>query len=173
MADYYTQFSVEVFIKQPEKLRTVIDALDGLGIRDEFDDSKIEELLHSDSWKELLKNLEDDGYCCTHQSFNQETDSRGDVHRLYVYAEEWGNVEFAALYIKSLMEEGIAESHPVLLTWAHTCSKPRAGSFEGGACLITTSQTHWQPSADRWADEIIQKCYPKADPHEIRVSLES
>lgn len=170
MANNYLQFSTEIQVLDPPRLQEVLDNLKELRENDDFLESMKALYPQSEGWKAFTSAIEDYNY--ENLGFTWYYHERW-IDKLYIFTEDWGLVESAARFIHFLMSERIVSSDPVLLTWAETCDKPRPDEFGGGACLITSSQVHWQESATQWADEIIQKHYPKANPHELRVSREN
>lgn len=61
-----------------------------------------------------------------------------DEHGLWVYADEFGDVEYAAQLTQVLIKK--FDLNPVGFQWAETCSKPQVDSFGGGACVVSKDE---------------------------------
>ena len=72
---------------------------------------------------------------------------------LYIFSEESGNLENAALFIQQFLRKFRPDGY-VSLTWAATCSKMRAGEFGGGAAFITAEKIEFMDSYS-WVDKQI------------------
>ncbi len=71
-----------------------------------------------------------------------ERDS-GWGHHLWLYSEEYGNIDQVALLVQKFLQQ----FRPIdcwTLTYAATCSKPRVAEFGGGAVIVTASDIHWE-----------------------------
>lgn len=73
-------------------------------------------------------------------SFSQEFND--DDSGVYLYAEEYGNVEAAATIIQTFLNKFRPDDY-FKIEWADTCSKPRAGEFGGGAVFVTATKIEW------------------------------
>ena len=73
-------------------------------------------------------------------SRDDEDDEWG--RHLWIRSAEYGNVAQVAHLVQKFLKKfrpGVAWA----LTWATTCSKPRAGAFGGGAVFVTASDIKW------------------------------
>jgi hypothetical protein len=61
---------------------------------------------------------------------------------LWLYAEEYGDVEFAALVIQEFLKN-CRPDKCFGFEWANTCSKPRIDEFSGGGVFITATDMKW------------------------------
>ncbi len=61
---------------------------------------------------------------------------------LWFRSAEYGNVAQVAHLVQKFLKQ-FAPSDSWSLTWATTCSKPRAGEFGGAAVFITASDSSW------------------------------
>jgi hypothetical protein len=66
----------------------------------------------------------------------------GDLH-LWIYTEESGTVEHVAHLVQKFLKR-FQPDQCWSLTYATTCSKPRAGEFGGGAVFVTADAIRWQ-----------------------------
>lgn len=75
--------------------------------------------------------------------------------KLWLYSEEGCNLERVAVILASYQEK-YSLPDPIILEWAHTCSKLRVDGFGGGAVAIHKGTLEWfNPSdqAARWVAE--------------------
>lgn len=77
--------------------------------------------------------------------------SPGAARGLWIYSEEAGNANHAALLIQKFLQH-FDPAGWWTLTWGATCDQPRCGEFSGGAILVTASEIHGM-DADRWIQE--------------------
>ena len=71
------------------------------------------------------------------------TDKGGWGRHLWVYAEESGNPDNVAWLVQKFLKK-FRPDQCWSLTYATTCSKPRAGEFGGGAVFVTADAIMWQ-----------------------------
>jgi hypothetical protein len=76
-----------------------------------------------------------------------------DNSGVYVYAEDFGNIEVAATIFQAFLKKFRPDDY-FKIQWANTCSKPRAGEFGGGAVFITASNIVWH-STGSWVSNQI------------------
>lgn len=139
MANNYTQFSevYEISAAQAEVIETIADLVSNLD-RDDEDPERIAAL---ESLGKLGIKLEDLPESCTEYGelgFRFQT-SGSDPCRLWVYAEECGDVDSVAT-ILSAMLEATGDDRILTGTWADWCSKPRAGEFSGGFWAVSAKE---------------------------------
>ena len=161
MADNYTEFSTAVWVKATsiEKLKELEIALDDPQVPTlEFD---LENPPNIKGWmlphiKELVAYILDYG------NFNARVEipepGGKPYQQLFIYSEDNGDVESAALYLQVLLrcELVVEPDQPIILTWANTCNKPRPDEFSGGICVITKSKIYWH-NAEEWVNSIKQQ----------------
>ena len=134
MADNYTQLSTLLDIKNGQKVMDILDTL-----------SSLEDM------------TEEESNCLTDEDFGNPASLsvQGETSdTLWVCAEEECNLEATAMLMQKLLqEEAVEPNHPrgILIEWASTCSKLRAGQFGGGAFLATADKVVWREEASNWA----------------------
>jgi len=82
-------------------------------------------------------------------------DKGGWGRHLWVYSQESGNPDNVAWLVQRLLKK----FRPDLcwsLTYATTCSKPRAGEFGGGAVFATADEIRWENAHDFIARQLGQ-----------------
>jgi hypothetical protein len=155
MANNYLQFSVEAEIINHEKLEESLQVLKELTDKLPTEE-ELKNYCPKSATKESRVAWQDFAECRVtfeFQGFHHDVFK----DKLYLFDEEWGIVENTAYFLHFLMVEKIISAEPILFAWAETCSKPRAGEFSGGACLISLMGIEWQDSPQQWADSILQK----------------
>lgn len=143
MADNYTQLSTLLDIKNGQKVMDILDTLSSLEDMTEEESNCL-----TDDWITLRTNIEDFGNPASLSVQGETSDT------LWVCAEEECNLEATAMLMqKMLQEEAVEPNHPrgILIEWASTCSKLRAGQFGGGAFLATADKVVWREDASNWA----------------------
>jgi hypothetical protein len=73
--------------------------------------------------------------------------STGWGRHLWCYAEDWGNPSNVAWLVQKFLKK-FRPGQCWALTYATTCSKPRAGQFGGGAVFVTAKTICWQDGGD-------------------------
>jgi hypothetical protein len=140
MANNYTQFSevYEISAAQAEVVETLADAVSKLDRADDDDPDRIAALRTLNS---LGMTLDDLPESCTEfgELGFQFRISGSDPCELWVYADEYGDVDAVAT-ILSAMLDSTGDDRILTGTWADWCSKPRVGEFSGG---------FWAASAER------------------------
>jgi hypothetical protein len=80
-------------------------------------------------------------------AFHDDREVDGWGRHLWVYSEEHGNADNVAWLVQKFLKQ-FRPDQCWSLTYANTCSKPRAGEFGGGAIFVTADETKWQNSYD-------------------------
>jgi len=132
MADYYTEFSVELGNLTKEEKTWLVDFLD------EYPEDKYEDEKFMKEWtkprKQVIKEaMVDDVECWP------EVDYIGESGCLYLFSEESRNPDFTAYVIQEFLKKFRPDDY-VTFEWAYTCSKPRPEGFGGGAAFITAKK---------------------------------
>lgn len=145
MSNNYLQFSIELVpVKgKTDEIKEIFQQLEDW----ESMENTSHVVFQSGAGQELMQVIIDE----EHVGFTVQ------IHEdeLFVYAEEYGSPEQAALFIQTLMVNNLVLfENFILLTWAETCSKPRPDEFGGGACMITPKEIHWRESAHQWANDL-------------------
>lgn len=105
---------------------------------------------------------EGDDYCGFAYAFRNGTDGR----HLSIYAEDSGDPARAA----HLVQKFLKQFHPDQcwsLTYANTCSKPRAGEFGGGAVFVTADEIRWNDSYGFIEEQ--RKLFERRRQHDLRL----
>jgi hypothetical protein len=152
MADYYTQFSeVLSHLTADEEawLRQQLAHVHVFGDKEYADD-------------ELPGNLDPDkadwsGFRAWRDREDLDGDTLGFEYRfdsngewgcyLWMYAEESGEPESVAQLVQKFLGR-FCPDQCWGLTFAGTCSKPRAGAFGGGAVFVTADEIKWNDAHD-------------------------
>jgi len=150
MANNYLQFSFAISVS----LETVNNAAElSLAIaecREAIDwESEAQPLPAFDPWVEAFVRayrLESVEYEAGHMG------SESGVS-LWFYAEECGNPEATADFIKRLMQLD-PSMKPFAFTYAYTCSKMRVEEFGGGGIVITADRIYYK-DASTWCNEAL------------------
>jgi hypothetical protein len=137
MAAYYLQFSETLDNLKPEE------------------EQWLEEQLAADpdtgcpvflaDYEDLNPDDTDHGFCI---SFEEE----GDTRRLWIYADDHGDVGRVAHLIQKFLKQ-FRPDQCWSLGYANTCSKLRVGEFGGGAVFVTAEDIRWQNADDFIAQE--------------------
>ena len=80
-------------------------------------------------------------------AFHKDEARDGWGRYLCLYAEEYGNPEHVAHLVQKFLKT-FRPDQCWLLTYATTCSKPRAGEFGGGASFVMADEIKWQNVGD-------------------------
>ena len=146
MADHYTQFSFSVgpdifppvAIDYALKLHDRLQELSGTDPQEEQGGDSL-----TIKAQDLLAQM--DGYA----NFRAEA-----MNELWIYSDDTGTVEHAALFLQAVLEEHNLDE-AVGFTWANTCNKPRINAFSGGAVVVTRNEIQWD-DADWWLQKTLQ-----------------
>jgi hypothetical protein len=74
---------------------------------------------------------------------------------LSIYSEENCDLEVLAQILGEYQDK-FKDPKAITVTWAHTCDKPRAGEFGGGAFCVKNGKATWLDAHD-WAFKEAQK----------------
>jgi hypothetical protein len=80
---------------------------------------------------------------------------------LWMYTEEYGNVEHVANVVQGLIKKFMPDL-VFALTWAETCSKPRLSEFGGGCVVISKDEIQFWNTHNQ-ADAYIGKLKAKGE----------
>lgn len=140
MANYYTEFSLILKLDNPEQVEWAIDLCHYLDDPENFNEL-IEPDKVPEEYEELLREFEEmnDDYPLS-MSVSRETSM--SEHGLWIYTDESGDPEHAAWYIQSVMKK-FDIGKPCVLSYGHSCSKPRIDAFGGGSVVITRDEMFW------------------------------
>jgi hypothetical protein len=125
MANYYTNFSVVVALKDATEQRYALDlAAKAVGhFWCESDQPPSTEI--PDDFADLLED------------WSFEVDPDGDSG-IWLHSDS-GGIDAACAYIKHLLKKFNSQSR-VEFEWSHDCSKPRVNAYGGGAAVITAEK---------------------------------
>jgi len=159
MADNFLSFSEVIPNLAPEEeawLRKQLEVVYVFGDREYAEDELPAELDAADAdwsgcraWRDLEDYDPDDGETVGFQyAFHEDHDTPdGWGRHLWVYTEEWGSPGRAAHLVRKFLKD-FRPDQCWMLTYALTCSKPRAGEFGGGGIFVTASEIKCQDSRD-------------------------
>jgi len=125
MADYFTNFSVLVPLKEPAHQQYALD-LAAKAAACRFLDNQ--EQVSTDVPATLLDVLED---------WNFETKSDGG-NSIWLHSDS-GGTDAACAFIQHLLQR-FHLTERVAFEWSHDCSKPRLDAYGGGAAIITAEK---------------------------------
>jgi len=101
------------------------------------------------AWRDLEGHDPDDGemigFECEFHADQDTPDGWG--RHLWLHAEEGADLERIAHLVQKFLKH-FRPDQCWSLTYATTCSKPRAGEFGGGAVFVTADQVEWQNAYD-------------------------
>ena len=80
-------------------------------------------------------------------SFCTDEDQPGWGRHLWIYAEDSGDPDGAALAVQQFLKR-FRSRESWSLTFAATCSRPRVGEFSGGGVFVTAAEIKWQNGHD-------------------------
>ena len=158
MADSYLQFSEiipnltepeEAWLKEQLQLVCIFGDKEYPADEDGYPIGNPEEVANQDpDWviPRFLRDHKDDledneqGFCT---EFHDDHDKAGWGHHLWLYAEECGDPDNVACLVRKFLKMFRPNDYWVL-TYAATCSKPRAGEFGGGAVFVTADEIKGQ-----------------------------
>jgi hypothetical protein len=90
--------------------------------------------------KELVEcSKEDDNFDKDDYTSTFEWELEQDGSYLWIYGEEYANVESVADFMQAFLKENRPESS-LYFSWAETCSKLRIDNFHGGAYFVTAKE---------------------------------
>jgi len=115
MADNYLQLSTSIENITPEEKKWIDDNIEKFSQQNDAPD--------------------DDG--CDYSTF--QWDWEGDGSYLWIYGEEYAEVDNVADFMQAFLKENRPESS-LYFSWAETCSKLRIDNFHGGAYFITAKE---------------------------------
>ena len=136
MANNYSQWSTELEINSEEEYSWLqeVFSLDPYGMADE-DDGLDRDKVISETENKL-------GFSLIYDDFDEpfpHFDSSLSQNSLWVYAEEYGNIEILGRIVQSFFRKFRPDGF-FSLTWADTCSKMRVDEFGGGAMIVTAEK---------------------------------
>jgi hypothetical protein len=153
MANNYLQFSAIVAHLKAEEEAWLKSQLEWIGVHAEKEtaiDGPDDEAAEDAEWfgpRFLRDNREYDPACESlgfEYAFHDDHDTPdGWGRHLWLYAEETGEPYHAAWLIRKFLQAW-RPSQCWSLTYATTCSKPRAGEFGGGAVFVTANEIRCQ-----------------------------
>lgn len=119
MADYYTNFSIIIPLKDDIQKQHALD-ISHIASSNRFEESELPANF-PDSLKEVVEDW----------TFELEDCEEG----IWLHSES-GGIDAACAFIQHLLQKFDPDSS-VELEWSHDCSKPRTDAFGGGAAYIT------------------------------------
>lgn len=146
MANNYVQFCVELEVAEGKthEVKEITDL-----IKDSDSPATVQHPIFNSETGRLFLNIARDSTLFFTEMYPHRP------KELYVFDSEYGNPEAAAHFIQMLAaHQLIVVKDYVLLTWAESCSKPRPGEFNGGACMITAEEVIWQETPNEWAHNV-------------------
>ena len=81
-----------------------------------------------------------------------EFDHRFEDKGLWLYAEEYGNVDMVVYLVQEFFKE-FRPDGIFTLSWSDTCSKLRLSEFGGGAVCVTRNTVEWMTTDDWLTDK--------------------
>lgn len=136
MSDNYTQFSEMLDVGSEERKRWLDQWLTKYRWPD------YQGKLSLQQWcEERCTDVDDAEYF---PDFTYEWSATGgpDSQKLWIYAEESGNVEHVAAMVMAFFKKFKIDDE-FTLTWAETCSKPALSAFSGGGFMILNRKITW------------------------------
>ena len=130
MADYYTNFSFIIPIKDPVQSEYVLDIAQTANVH-RFEQDQLPPSFPS----ELREHLED-------WRFEVERCEEG----IWLHSEE-GGVDAVCAFVQHLIQK-FAIPGPIAFEWSHDCSKPRTDAFGGGAAIIMATEIKIMTTCD-------------------------
>lgn len=157
MANNYLQFSeIIARLSQPEEawLKEQLESICVYGEEEYPKDAVPVELADREpDWSgvRFLRDKEDHDPCWDslgfEYRFHDDPGEGGWGRHLWLYAEECGNPDNAAHLVQKFLKQ-FRPDQWWSITYATTCSKPRAGEFGGGAIFVTADKIAWQNAYD-------------------------
>lgn len=151
MANNYTQFSEALELEHPGEVEW---AKNHFGLFERVSESE-DPSSHPEfgAYEEMaeLYGIEDGDEPMIGFDWSLEPRGKKGAATLYLFSEESGNVDHAAIFVQDYLRK-FARDKCFSITWAATCSKPRAGEFGGGGIFITAKNIEWV-EAWSWCDE--------------------
>lgn len=136
MANNYSQWSAELEINSEAEYSWLqeILSLDPYGMADENDSLDRDKVI-----SEIKQKFD---FVLKYQDFDEpfpQFDSELSKNGLWVYAEEYGNIETLGRIIQAFFRKFRPDGF-FDVTWADTCSKMRVDEFGGGAMVVTAEK---------------------------------
>lgn len=111
-------------------------------------DSTDDEWYGCRAWRDLLDYDPNDGVPIGFEyEFHDDDSAGGWGCHLWLYTEESGSPERVAHLVQKFLRR-FRPNESWSLTYATTCSKPRAGEFGGGAVFVTADAILWENACD-------------------------
>lgn len=143
MANYYTQFCVEIQCLTQEELDWFDDAREELDVCDM--DANSERML-SEPWRDA----ENEG--------NLDFDVEFEADKLVYLSGEESDIDHPAALLQAFLKK-FRPNEVLSLSWANTCSSSRPDAFGGGAVVITATEMKWMTTND-WVEETVKALAP-------------
>lgn len=150
MANNYLQFSEVLTLKNPKEAEWVKRRL-GLFKRVGESDDPESHPEYSDYEKMVKQYVNHGDDPVIEFDWNIEQRRADGRFLLYIFSEESGNIDQAAIFVQEFLLN-FTPDKCFYISWAETCSRPRAGEFGGGAAFITAKKIQWMNIAD-WCDD--------------------
>ena len=125
MADYFTNFSVEIPLKDATQQRYALDRAAKAAGHFWRENEQPASAEIPDEFVELLED------------WSFEVDPDGDFG-IWLHSDS-GGIEAACVFIKHLLAK-FNSTGRVEFEWSHDCSKPRVDAYGGGAAIITAEK---------------------------------
>jgi len=132
MANYYTQFSLTVPLRNAKEEAWVRERIAG-GITLKPHDA--------------LKDVEGDDRLCFDAEI-EKCSTEPDKSALWIYSEEGGSVDDVVAFLREFLKANRPDREYISFEWAHSCSKPREDGFGGGASVVTADRDYFVSTGD-------------------------
>ena len=142
MANNYLHFSEQISDLTDEEIKFLNDAFGWTPPYNE--DNELPEGFEWPHWYD--QDAEGVGF-----EYDLNYDLNQEERSLWVYAEEYGNVDTLAALVHELIVK-FRPDYVFTLTYSETCSKPRLGEFGGGAIVVSKYGTR-SINAHGWVSE--------------------
>ncbi len=150
MANNYVQFSEGLELRNDEELNWSEEHLGLFGKAEDWEE--LETHPQYGRYKSLVDLYEQDDPDIARIEFEWNWEkSSGKQKTLYIFSDEAGNVEHAATFVQQYLQRFYNDGC-FCISWAETCSLPRAGEFGGGAAFITAEKIEWM-STYGWTEK--------------------
>jgi hypothetical protein len=159
MANHYTQFSQSLLVKGPAEEQWLREQLAPVYLTQskQLFPVETEQLKESGETYEEFPRFQAEALqrgvtkcSLDFVGFSWEIQKDDSGTRLWVYAEESGDVEQVAYFVQLFLKQFAADGWWTL-TWANTCSRPLIRQFSGGALLVTAGEISLRDST-RWLE---------------------
>ena len=131
MADYFTQFSVDIDIPSEEAATAAVELL-----------AEIETIIDKEephAWPEELAAFKDIDI-----DWGPDISAVADGERIYIHdASGTPNLEFVGAYAQEVLKR-FMPTDAIGTEYACTCSKPRQDAFGGGVILVTADSIEFR-----------------------------